>query len=34
MVWITNPREAQQFLATDVARWTRVIRNEKIPPQN
>jgi tripartite-type tricarboxylate transporter receptor subunit TctC len=33
-VWITTPREAQEFLATDVARWTRVIRDEKIPPQN
>ena len=33
-VWSTTPREAQEFLAADVARWTRVIRDEKIAPQN
>jgi tripartite-type tricarboxylate transporter receptor subunit TctC len=30
----TGPREAQDFLAFEVARWTRVIREEKIPPQD
>lgn len=30
----TSPREAQQFLAAEVARWTQVIRNEKIAPQD
>jgi tripartite-type tricarboxylate transporter receptor subunit TctC len=28
------PREAQDFLASEVARWTKVIRDEKIPPQD
>lgn len=32
--WGTTPREAQAFLAGDVARWTRTIRDEKIPPQD
>jgi tripartite-type tricarboxylate transporter receptor subunit TctC len=30
----TTPREAQDFLASEVARWTKVIRDEKIPPQD
>jgi tripartite-type tricarboxylate transporter receptor subunit TctC len=30
----TSPREAQQFLAAEVARWTQVIRDEKIAPQD
>lgn len=30
----TSPREAQQFLASEVARWTQVIRDEKIAPQD
>lgn len=30
----TSPREAQQFLAAEVARWTKVIRDEKIAPQD
>ena len=32
--WGTTPREAQSFLASDVARWTKTIRDEKIPPQD
>jgi tripartite-type tricarboxylate transporter receptor subunit TctC len=32
--WGTTPREAQAFLAADVARWTKTIRDEKIPPQD
>ncbi len=32
--WPTSAREAQEFLATDVARWTRVIRDENITPGN
>ena len=32
--WATSPREAQAFLATDVARWTKVIKDEKIEVQN
>ncbi len=32
--WGTTPREAQAFLAADVARWTKTIRDENIPPQN
>ena len=31
--WGTTPREAQAFLAGDVARWTKTIRDEKIPQQ-
>jgi tripartite-type tricarboxylate transporter receptor subunit TctC len=27
-------REAQDFLASEVARWTKVIRDENIPPQD
>jgi tripartite-type tricarboxylate transporter receptor subunit TctC len=30
----TSPKEGQQFLASEVARWTKVIRDEKIPPQD
>ena len=30
----TSPREAQQFVAAEIARWTKVIREEKIPPQD
>ena len=30
----TGPREAQDFLTSEVARWTKVIRDEKIPPQD
>ena len=32
--WGTTPKEAQAFLASEVARWTKAIRDEKIPPQN
>ncbi len=31
--WGTAPREAQAFLAAEVQRWTRAIREAKIPPQ-
>lgn len=30
----TSPEEAQRFLASEVARWGKLIRDEKIPPQN
>ena len=30
----STPREAQDFLAAEVARWAKVIRDEKIPPQD
>ena len=30
----TTPAEAQAFVAREVERWTKVIRDEKIPPQN
>lgn len=30
----TSSAEAQTFVAAEVARWTQVIRDEKIPPQN
>ncbi len=30
----TTPEAAQRFLASEVARWTKLIRDEKIPPQN
>jgi tripartite-type tricarboxylate transporter receptor subunit TctC len=30
----STPREAQEFLASEVARWSKVIRDEKIPPQD
>jgi tripartite-type tricarboxylate transporter receptor subunit TctC len=32
--FLTTPREAQQFLAAEVARWTKVIREQGIPPQD
>ena len=33
--WPTSAREAQAFLATDVARWTKVVKDENIaPPPN
>lgn len=32
--WPTSAQEAQDFLATDVARWTRVIRDENIALPN
>lgn len=33
-IWPTTPREAQEFLASEVARWTRVIREERIQAAN
>jgi tripartite-type tricarboxylate transporter receptor subunit TctC len=33
-VWGTMPREGQEFLAAEVARWTKVIRDEKIAAPN
>lgn len=30
----TSPDEAQKFLASEVARWVKLIRDEKIPPQD
>ncbi len=33
-VWGTTPREAQEFLGAEVARWTKVIRDEKIAAPN
>jgi len=32
-VYPSTPREAQNLLASEVARWTKVVRDEKIPPQ-
>lgn len=32
--WLTSPREAQEWLASEVARWTKVIREEKIQSVN
>jgi len=32
--WPTTPREAQAFLTSEVARWTKAIRDANIPPQN
>jgi tripartite-type tricarboxylate transporter receptor subunit TctC len=32
--WPTSAREAQDFVAADVARWTKVIRDENITPGN
>jgi tripartite-type tricarboxylate transporter receptor subunit TctC len=32
--WGTTPREAQAFLAAEVARWTKAVRDAGIPPQN
>ena len=31
---MTTPAEGQAFVAQEVERWTKVIRDEKIPPQN
>jgi tripartite-type tricarboxylate transporter receptor subunit TctC len=30
----STPRQAQDLLGSEVARWTKVVRDEKIPPQN
>ena len=30
----TSPDEAQKFLASEVAQWVKLIRDEKIPPQD
>jgi tripartite-type tricarboxylate transporter receptor subunit TctC len=30
----STPPEAQAFLASEVTRWTKVVRDEKIPPQD
>jgi tripartite-type tricarboxylate transporter receptor subunit TctC len=30
----TTPEEAQRFLASEVTRWVKLIRDEKIPPQD
>jgi len=32
--WGTTPREGQEFLASEVARWTKAVRDAKIPPQD
>jgi len=32
--YITSSRDAQQFLAAEVARWTKVVRDASIPPQD
>ena len=32
-VFPSTPRQAQDLLASEVARWTKVVRDEKIPPQ-
>jgi len=32
--WPTSARDAQAFLAADVAKWTQVIRDENIQPAN
>ncbi len=32
--WPTSPAEARAFLAADVARWTKVVRDENITPPN
>jgi tripartite-type tricarboxylate transporter receptor subunit TctC len=31
--FLTSARDAQQFLAAEVARWTKVVRDANIPPQ-
>jgi tripartite-type tricarboxylate transporter receptor subunit TctC len=33
-VFPSTPRQAQDLLGSEVARWTKVVRDEKIPPQN
>jgi len=30
----TTAEEAQRFVAGEVTRWTKVVKDEKIPPQN
>lgn len=30
----STPRQAQDLLSSEVTRWTKVVRDEKIPPQN
>lgn len=30
----STPRQAQEMLSSEVTRWTKVVRDEKIPPQN
>jgi tripartite-type tricarboxylate transporter receptor subunit TctC len=30
-VWTTTPEETQAFVAEDIARWTKVIREAKVP---
>ncbi|MGH8764158.1 MAG: tripartite tricarboxylate transporter substrate binding protein, partial [Burkholderiales bacterium] len=32
--WGTTPKAAQDFLASEVARWTKAVHDAKIPPQN
>jgi len=32
-VFPSSPKQAQDLLASEVARWTKVVRDEKIPPQ-
>jgi tripartite-type tricarboxylate transporter receptor subunit TctC len=32
--WPTSAREAQELLASEVARWTKVIRDEKVQAAN
>ena len=32
--WGTSSKEAQDFLASEVTRWTRAVRDAKIPPQD
>ncbi len=32
-VYPSTPKQAQDLLASEVARWTKVVRDEKIPPQ-
>ena len=31
--WPSTPRAAQELLGSEVARWTKVVRDENIPPQ-
>jgi tripartite-type tricarboxylate transporter receptor subunit TctC len=31
--WPSTPRAAQELLTSEVARWTKVVRDENIPPQ-
>jgi tripartite-type tricarboxylate transporter receptor subunit TctC len=33
-VWPSTPRAARDILSAEVARWTKVVRDEKIPPQD